>query len=87
MCNLLARVLPVIFAVVLDERQVFHAVERADGVGIGHIHTVREHLDGYLDLVTAHDLGLDGELGAAKGTHDIVAGGLTRVVDDHHREC
>ena len=62
LCNLLARVLPVIFAVVLDERQVFHAVERADGVGIGHIHTVREHLDGYLDLVTAHDLGLDGDL-------------------------
>ena len=61
-----------------------NAVERADGVGIGHIHTVREHLDGNLALVTAHDLGLDGELGAPKCTHDIVAGSLTRVVDDHH---
>lgn len=76
-----------VLAVVLDERQVFHAVERADGFGIGHIHTVREHLDGHLDLVTAHGLGLDGELGAPKCTHDIVAGGLTRAVDDHHREC
>ena len=61
-----------------------NAIERADGIGIGHINAIREHLDGHLDLVTAHGLGLNGELGAAKGTHDIVAGGLTRVVDDHH---
>ena len=76
--------LAVIFAVVLDERQVLNTIERADGVGIGHINAVREHLDGHLDLVTAHGLGLDGELGAPKCTHDIVADGLTRVVDDHH---
>lgn len=61
-----------------------NAIERADGVGIGHIHTVRKHLDGHLDLVTAHGLGLDGELGAAKGTHNVVTCGLARVVDDHH---
>lgn len=61
-----------------------NAIERADGVGIGHIHTVREHLDGHLDLVTAHGLGLDGELNAAKGAHNVVAGVLARVVNDHH---
>lgn len=58
--------------------------ECADGVGIRHIHTVREHLDGHLDFVAAHGLGLDGEIGAPKGAHNVVAGGLTRVVDDHH---
>lgn len=68
-----------VLAVVLDEREVFNAVERADGVGIGHIRTVREHLGGHFDLITAHRLGLDGEFGAPKCTHDIVAGGLARV--------
>ena len=51
--------LAVILAVVLDERQVLNAIERTDGVRIGHIHTVREHLHGHLDLVAAHGLGLD----------------------------
>lgn len=84
MYNLLVRVLPVVLAVVLDQRQVLHAVERTDGVRIGHVNAVREELDGHLDLVAAHGLGLDGKLGAPKCAHDIVAGGLARVVDDHH---
>lgn len=32
--------LAVVLAVVLDERQVLHAVKRTDGIRIGHIHTV-----------------------------------------------
>ena len=73
-----------IFAVILDQRQIFNAVERANGIRIGHVNTVREKLDGHLDFVAAHRLGLDGKLGAAKGTHNVVTCGLARVVDDHH---